>query len=297
MTARISDMPDSQTLRGDFAFVERLRVRRAEVDAQQVVFNAHYLSYFDLAFCAYWRALALPYVDTMKALGAELFVRKASLEYESSARYDEQLEVGMRCLRIGNSSLQMQAAVFRDRLLLVRGEMVYVFADVKTQTSQPLPASLRALIEAFESGQPVLDLRVGSWAELGAAAGAIRQAVFVEEQKIPADMEWDSADEGCVHAVAFNRLGVALGTGRLLPHVPGVAKIGRMAVLRDMRGGRIGGQVLQALMSAARTRGDREVMLHAQLSAAAFYARAGFVPRGAVFEEAGIAHVEMVKAL
>lgn len=297
MTARISDMPDSQTLRGDFAFAERLRVRRAEVDAQQVVFNAHYLSYFDSAFCAYWRALALPYVDTMKALGAELFVRKATLEYEGSARCDEQLEIGMRCQRIGNSSLQMQGAVFRDGQLLVKGEIVYVFADVKTQTPQPLPAALRALIEGFEAGRPVVDVRVGSWAELGGAAGVIRQTVFVDEQRIPAEMEWDSADEGCVHAVAFNQSGAALGTGRLLPHVPGVAKIGRMAVLRGMRGGQIGHQVLQALMQAARARGDREVLLHAQLSAAAFYARAGFAQRGAVFEEAGIAHVEMVRAL
>ena len=60
---------------------------------------------------------------------------------------------------------------------------------------------------------------------LGADAHRIRQAVFVEEQKIPADMEWDAADESCTHAVAYNRLGRPLATGRLLEHVPGVAKI------------------------------------------------------------------------
>ncbi len=285
------------TQRADFVFAERLRVRWSEIDAQQIVFNAHYLSYFDHAVGAYWRALALPYIDTMKALGGDLFVRKATLEYLGSARYDEQLEVGVRCLSMGNSSMQMQCAVFRDRQLLVTGELVYVFADAQTQAPKPVPAALRAVIEAFEAGKSVLDVRLGTWAELGSAAGAIRQEVFVEEQKIPAEMEWDAADESCLHAVAFNRLGLPLGTGRLLPHVPGVAKIGRMAVVRAMRGGRIGREVLEALMQAAREQGYREVLLHAQLSAAGFYKRAGFMQRGAVFEEAGIGHVEMVRAL
>ncbi|WP_318013723.1 GNAT family N-acetyltransferase [Roseateles oligotrophus] len=141
------------------------------------------------------------------------------------------------------------------------------------------------------------EVRLGPWSELGAAAGAIRQTVFVEEQKIPAEMEWDAADEGCLHAVAFNQQGVALATGRLLPHVPGVAKIGRMAVLPALRGGGIGRAVLDALMREARVQGYREVLLHAQVSAAGFYTRAGFTQRGAVFEEAGIGHVEMVRAL
>jgi predicted GNAT family N-acyltransferase len=110
-------------------------------------------------------------------------------------------------------------------------------------------------------------------------------------------MEWDAADAQCVHAVACNRLGVALGTGRLLEHVPGVAKIGRMAVRRAVRGGHVGRAVLAALLDTARERGDREALLHAQTSAAAFYLRAGFVPRGPAFEEAGILHVEMVKPL
>jgi predicted GNAT family N-acyltransferase len=141
------------------------------------------------------------------------------------------------------------------------------------------------------------EVRVGSWLELGAASGAIRQTVFVEEQKIPAEMEWDAADESCLHAVAFSQQGEGLATGRLLPHVPGVAKIGRMAVLRALRGSGIGRAVLDALMQAARARGYREVLLHAQVSAAGFYTRAGFTQRGALFEEAGIGHVEMVRTL
>ncbi|OYU27417.1 MAG: 4-hydroxybenzoyl-CoA thioesterase [Burkholderiales bacterium PBB2] len=281
----------------DFRFFEPLRVRWGEIDAQQVVFNAHYQNYFDVAVGGYWRGLALPYMETMDQLGGDLFVRKATLEYLGSARYDDQLRIGVRCERIGHSSLQMLCAVFRGTELLVHGELIYVFADRASASPREVPPELRSLIEGFEAGEPVVEVRVGSWAELGAEAGAIRQAVFVDEQKIPAEMEWDSADESCVHAVAFNRFGQALATGRLLEHVPGVAKIGRMAVLRSMRGSRIGREVLEALMQAGRQRGEREAVLHAQLSAAGFYTRAGFVQRGAAFEEAGIGHVEMVRAL
>jgi predicted GNAT family N-acyltransferase len=79
--------------------------------------------------------------------------------------------------------------------------------------------------------------------------------------------------------------------------VPGVAKIGRMAVRRPLRGSCVGRVVLEALMKAARSRGEREVILHAQMGAEPFYRRAGFHQRGPVFDEAGIAHVEMVRAL
>jgi predicted GNAT family N-acyltransferase len=100
-----------------------------------------------------------------------------------------------------------------------------------------------------------------------------------------------------VHAVARNRLGMPLATGRLLEHVPGVGKIGRMAVLQPMRGEGTGRAVLDALMAYSRQRGDREVLLHAQMSALPFYLRAGFVTRGEPFDEAGIEHVEMVRPL
>jgi len=283
--------------RTDFRFAERLRVRWAEIDAQQIVFNGHYLAYFDTAVGGWWRALALPYHETMKSLDGDLFVRKATLEYLGSARYDELLDVGVRCQRIGSSSMTVICAVFRGDELLVHGELVYVFADPATKTSKAIPPALRAVIEGFEAGEPVIEVRIGNWAELGTQAGAIRQAVFVDEQKIPAEMEWDAADASCVHAVAFNRFGMPLATGRLLEHVPGVAKIGRMAVARSMRGGRVGRAVLDALMREGRALGYGEAVLHAQLSAQGFYTRAGFVQRGASFEEAGIGHVEMVRAL
>ena len=143
----------------------------------------------------------------------------------------------------------------------------------------------------------MVDLRTGGWAELGTVARRLREEVFVREQRIPAELEWDEADAGAIHAVAFNRLGQAVATGRLLQERPGVARIGRMAVHRMLRGSGVGRHVLQTLMAAAAGRGDREAMLHAQRSAEDFYSGMGFRPRGEPFDEAGIAHIEMARAL
>jgi len=280
-----------------FRYFDRLRVRWAEIDAQKIVFNAHYLMYIDSAIAGYWRALALPYASSMEHLGGDLYVRKATLEYEGSARYDDVLDVGMRCARVGNSSILFSAGVFRQEQLLVSGELVYVFADPQAQTSKPVPPALREVLAAFEAGEDMIDVRLGDWAALGADAEAIRTEVFIDEQKIPKEMEWDEVDRNCVHAVAFNRLGMPLATGRLLHDAPGIARIGRMASLQSLRSSGVGRRVLDALIDAARARGEVEVVLHAQTSAVPFYARAGFASRGAVFEEAGIAHIEMTRTL
>jgi len=283
--------------RSDFRHFERLRVRWVEVDMQSIVFNGHYLMYFDTAVAGYWRALAIPYHETMAYLGGDFYVRKSTLEYSASARYDDQLEVGVRTQRTGSSSMVLACAAYRGEQLLVSGELIYVFADPATMSSKPIPQEFRDLLQAYEAGKSMVDVRVGRWSELGEPARKIRSQVFVEEQRIPAEMEWDGADDGCVHALACNRFGLPLATGRMLEHVPGVAKIGRMAVLASMRGGHIGRAVLDALLQHARERGDREALLHAQLGAAPFYSRAGFIARGPVFEEAGIPHVEMVRSL
>jgi predicted GNAT family N-acyltransferase len=156
-----------------------------------------------------------------------------------------------------------------------------------------VPLALRAIVLGYEAGEAVATVKTGGWDALGADAQAIRTAVFVDEQGIPKELEWDVADASALHAVAYNRLGQPVATGRLLPYQPGVVKIGRMAVNRVLRGGHLGQQVLRALMHAAAQRGEREVVLHAQRSAEGFYKRLGFEQRGEPFEEAGIAHVEM----
>ena len=109
--------------RQDFRFFHPLRVRWAEVDMQKIVFNAHYLMYFDTAIADYWRALALPYSQAMDLLGGDLYVKKATLEYHASAHFDDRLEVALRMTRVGNSSMAFSGAIFRSDELLVTCEL------------------------------------------------------------------------------------------------------------------------------------------------------------------------------
>ena len=132
-------------------------------------------------------------------------------------------------------------------------------------------------------------IRLGDWTTLGPDASSIRFEVFVDEQKVPAEIELDEMDAVCLHAVAYDRNGHAIGTGRLLPD----GHIGRMAVRQSGRGTGVGGAILQLIMEKARERGDAAVVLNAQTVAAPFYARHGFVQQGDEFDEAGIAHIEM----
>ncbi len=142
-----------------------------------------------------------------------------------------------------------------------------------------------------------LQVRTGDWASLGPTASQVRTAVFVEEQGIAREDEWDAADASALHAVVIDAAGRPVGTGRLLQDAPGVARIGRMAVLQGLRGAGIGRIVIEALEQAARARGDAAVRLSAQRSAEGFYLRLGYAPEGEPYEEVGIAHIGMRKAL
>lgn len=280
-------------LRQDFRFFHPLRVRWVEVDMQKIVFNGHYLMYFDTAVGDYWRHLVLPYEQTMHDLGGDLYVVKSILEYKASAVYDDLLHIGMRCQRIGNSSITFQACAFRGNQVLVTGELVYVYADPTTQTSKTVPQELRDTLLGFEQGEAMVKLQLGSWWALKSVAGGLRNEVFVQEQGVSQELEWDEQDPLSIHAVLRNRMGLTVATGRLLPALDGVSKIGRMAVKRQLRGLKLGDQVLTGLLDAARKRGDREVVLHAQCTAENFYQRQGFTRRGEVFVEADMDHVEM----
>lgn len=136
-------------------------------------------------------------------------------------------------------------------------------------------------------------VELGDWASMRAAAERVRFTVFVEEQKVPAEIELDEFDPVSLHALAFGADGAVLGTGRLLPD----GHIGRMAVLRETRGAGVGGALLRALMQAARSRGDRRVVLSAQTHAIPFYERFGFVAEGEEYDDAGIPHRRMWLAL
>ncbi len=132
-----------------------------------------------------------------------------------------------------------------------------------------------------------------AWDEALPLARPVREQVFVTEQKVPLELEWDEWDERSDHAVARDTSGQAIGTARLLPD----GRIGRMAVLREWRRRGVGAALMEALLQRAREQSLSRVTLHAQTHAAGFYRRFGFSERGGEFWEAGIPHVEMTLEL
>jgi YbgC/YbaW family acyl-CoA thioester hydrolase len=279
-------------------FQHRLRVRWAEVDAQKVVFNGHYLTYLDVAATEYWRHVGLPYPDAWARLGCDVYVRRNTLEYHAPAQLDDWLSIGVRCARMGNSSLTLNWEARRDGQLLVSGEVVYVCVSLNDGRPCTVPASARAQLDAYEATQPCWLTHLGDWRALGEQAAAVRRAVFIEEQGIAESEEWDDDDARAHHVVVTNLDGWAAATGRLIPdETPGRARIGRMAVMRCARGVGLGRKVLEALVDQARTIGRPQLSLHAQCSAQALYESAGFQPVGEVFDEVGIPHRKMVLTL
>ena len=136
-------------------------------------------------------------------------------------------------------------------------------------------------------------IQLMTWSEARPLARAVRERVFIEEQGVPRELEWDEWDEPSDHAVAFDVRASAIGTARLLPD----GHVGRMAVLRSWRGQGVGAALLQAMLDLAREKRMPEVVLNAQTHAAGFYSRFGFTTRGKQFLEAGIPHVEMILRL
>jgi predicted GNAT family N-acyltransferase len=120
----------------------------------------------------------------------------------------------------------------------------------------------------------------------------VRRQVFVIEQRVPEEEEWDDDDEVCVHVLA-TRNREPVGTGRLSP----AGKIGRLAVLSEFRGRGLGDRIMRMLIEQAYHRGLVEVTLNAQLQVVPFYEKRGFKAEGPVFDEAGIPHRRMRKAL
>ena len=141
--------------RDSFVASHRLRVRWAEADMQGIVFNGHYLTYFDIAVTEYWRAIGLPYPETTADSGGEMYTVKSVVEYHSPARYDDELDLLIRCSRIGRSSLDFLLEIWRGADHLVSGQLVYVHADPAARKSAPLPARLIDAISAFERVPPV----------------------------------------------------------------------------------------------------------------------------------------------
>ena len=139
---------------------------------------------------------------------------------------------------------------------------------------------------------PKIVVRPADWSVDREILRALRETVFVREQLVPADMEWDEFDGVSRHVVALVD-GIPIGTGRLLPN----GHIGRMAVLRGWRGKGAGSALLMDLLAIARALGMRRVLLNAQVQALPFYVRHGFQAQGEEFLDAGIAHLRMWRDL
>jgi len=156
------------------------------------------------------------------------------------------------------------------------------------------------IIELFDLIRPYTRVNIGEyqvnlgdWARLRNRARPLRQQVFVLEQGVPQEMEWDEFDPDSRHALALDMRGNAVGTGRLLPD----GHIGRMAVLSEWRSKGVGAELLRQLMDLARSQGMRRLALNAQTHAAPFYARFGFARESEEFIEAGIPHITMAQTL
>ena len=137
----------------DFRFSHPLRVRWAEADMQGIVFNGHYLTYADVGITEYFRTLrdASPNADIA---GSEYFAVRTLLAYPAPANFDDLLDIHVRTARLGNSSLQFAIGIYRGEDLLVKGEVVYVRADMETRRPQAIEQAFRDAIHAFEVTAP-----------------------------------------------------------------------------------------------------------------------------------------------
>ncbi len=144
--------------RADFVCAPTLRVRWAEVDMQKIVFNGHYLTYIDTAIAEYWREIGLPYPQGyVERYANDVYLRKATVEYLGSARYDDLLTICCRVARLGRSSMSFQFEIYREAedAALVTAELVYVNADPASMQPAPLPEELRERIRRYERVAPL----------------------------------------------------------------------------------------------------------------------------------------------
>ncbi len=140
--------------RADFRFVHTLRVRWSEVDKQGIVFNGHYLTYFDVGVTEYYRAIGKPYPDSIVSEDADLYAKRAEIEFQASAEYDDLVDICVRVGRIGRSSFEFRIELYRGDELLVSGALIYVNANPATRKSTPLPDDLTNAFRDYESLPP-----------------------------------------------------------------------------------------------------------------------------------------------
>lgn len=136
--------------RDQFKFFHDLRVRYAEVDSQGIVFNAHYLTYFDTAITEYMRNINYDYHTLISKRGLDFHLVKSTVEYLKPIGFDEIIEIGVTAHKIGKSSITWVLAIFKNggAECLAKGEIVWVCSQVDTNKSHPLPEDLAKLLSA-----------------------------------------------------------------------------------------------------------------------------------------------------
>lgn len=152
---------------------------------------------------------------------------------------------------------------------------------------------MRTSTGSRQNSPSACSIRLIDWQRDPRALRDIREAVFIREQNVPAELEWDEFDAQCLHFLAFNPEGNPVGTARLLLNGTAGA-LGRMAVLKEWRARGVGSALVHGLLTEAKKRGITQLILHAQTHATGFYERFGFRTEGKQFVEAGIPHVKMV---
>lgn len=138
-------------MKSDFRFHHDIRVRFADTDLQGIVFNANYLTFYDVAWTEYFREIGLTWKE-MTDSGIDTVLARTEMVFKSPARFDEILEVHTRISKIGNTSLTFEFEIYpqnEDRLIGAASSL-YVCVDPRTLKSMRVPGDLRGRIAGFE---------------------------------------------------------------------------------------------------------------------------------------------------
>ncbi|SLM28140.1 conserved hypothetical protein [Desulfamplus magnetovallimortis] len=135
--------------RENFSFCHPFRIRYSEVDAQKVVFNAHYLTYFDTAITEYFRWLPFDYMGNIDKTGNDFHTVRTLVEYKAPLFFDENIDVYVRISKIGRSSLTFYIEIYADEEMIPRttGEVVWVYTNQQTGKSSPLDEELLEILQ------------------------------------------------------------------------------------------------------------------------------------------------------
>ena len=136
-----------------YNFFYTLRVRYAEVDAQGIVFNSHYLTYFDCAITEYYRKIKYNYISEVKKNKKDFHVIKTTIEYKKPISFDQIIDLGVKVSKIGNTSLTFDISIYSNRknILLAEGNIIQVYTDQIKKCSTPLSKDFVKKVRKFEN--------------------------------------------------------------------------------------------------------------------------------------------------